>query len=554
MAKTARSLRCPRSASTPFWLQATLRSRFYSPTTNLVEAQAGKPNIPASSQGRHRSARCSPKAPPPLPPGCGWGKRPLSVSCRMTAYAYAELFTSAAPTPSGNHPAPEAAAGAPAAREAPAKGSRLWLDAVPGRAGGSSPGWARALPAAGAAPAPARGQRPPPTRGTSPGAARPHGSRAQGRVCAYGGAKGGTGTGPGTCCAAGPRVAGRTPCGAGGDGSGSSSYSPGGFTAAGVAILSLSRTETNAGGEEGCSEQRGGGGAQGKAAGGPGRAGGRGLLPPRARRRRRRRWRSPLRAGRPKMSGGPRAASAHAPRAVSMCRAPAHVRWARGRRRPGGTPLPATPLRSRSRSRKGRAEPIAEQPSRQSPPPPPRGSNRRCPGQDADSPAGAGEVSGARSGCRGAARARPRHWGEAVAALPAAPTRRDAGTAGCGLPAAGAGGEWPRSCPAPPELMALPARGRRGTPRSVSPAGGEGCPLRGGRRTEPPRPHSSSAQGAGCCSCLPGKRGGGTGTAGSRVTWALRALGGERSRGVTCTDTLTVSLAVREEGLGASSG
>lgn len=163
MAKTAHSLRCPRSASTPFWLQATLRSRFYSPTTNLVEAQAGKPNIPASSQGRHRSARCSPKAPPPLPPGCGWGKRPLSVSCRMTAYAYAELFTSAAPTPSGNHPAPEAAAGAPAAREAPAKGSRLWLDAVPGRAGG------RAAPRPGGP-----GLSPPPApRPLRPGASGP---------------------------------------------------------------------------------------------------------------------------------------------------------------------------------------------------------------------------------------------------------------------------------------------------------------------------------------------------------------------------------------------
>lgn len=88
--------------------------------------------------------------------------------------------------------------------------------------------------------------------------------------------------GGGACCAAGPHGARRTPCSAGGDGS--SSYSPGGFTAAGVAILSLRRIKTNARGEEGCSEQPGGGGGGegGRRQGGrAGRRRGGGLLPPR---------------------------------------------------------------------------------------------------------------------------------------------------------------------------------------------------------------------------------------------------------------------------------
>lgn len=61
------------------------------------------------------------------------------------------------------------------------------------------------------------------------------------------------------------------------------SYSPGGFTAAGVAILSLRRIKTNARGAEGCSEQPGGGagGAGSRRQGGrAGRRGGGGCSRP----------------------------------------------------------------------------------------------------------------------------------------------------------------------------------------------------------------------------------------------------------------------------------
>lgn len=114
----------------------------------------------------------------------------------------------------------------------------------------------------------------------------------------------------GTCCAAGPHGARRTPCGAGGDGT--SSYSPGGFTAAGVAILSLRRIKTNARGEEGRSEQPGGGGGgegsqrRGRRAG---RRGGRRAAP------------APGAGGGAPRSvrGGPRCPMAPAPRLLMRC-------------------------------------------------------------------------------------------------------------------------------------------------------------------------------------------------------------------------------------------
>lgn len=222
--------------------------------------------------------------------------------------------------------------------------------------------------------------------------------RPRGQVCAYGGGMGGGGA----CCAAGPHGARRPPCSAGGDGS--SSYSPGGFTAAGVAILSLRRIKTNARGEEGCSEQPGGGGGGegSRRQGGPGGAGAACCSRPGARRRR-----SPLRAGRPKMSDGPRAASAHAPRAVSMCRAAAHVRWARVRRRPGGSPPPLAPQGL------GRERPSpGSRTSR-----PPRGSNPRPRGSSQGANSREGEVPGGgpRAGAWGAAH-RPRNRGAAAGA------------------------------------------------------------------------------------------------------------------------------------------
>lgn len=114
-------------------------------------------------------------------------------------------------------------------------------------------------------------------------------------------------------------------------------YSPGGFTAAGVAILSLSGIKTNAKGRR---DALSGAGEAGAAAGaGAGEAGGAeavGLLPPRGPAAAATAF--PARCGAAQDVRWPRAASAHAPRAVSMCRAAAHVRYARSRRSPSGTP------------------------------------------------------------------------------------------------------------------------------------------------------------------------------------------------------------------------
>lgn len=113
-------------------------------------------------------------------------------------------------------------------------------------------------------------------------------------------------------------------------------YSPGGFTAAGVAILSLSGIKANAKGRR---DALSGAGEAGVAAGAwAGEAGGAeaaGLLPPRGPAAA---AAFPARCGAAQDVRWPRAASAHAPRAVSMCQAAAHVRWARTRRSPSGTP------------------------------------------------------------------------------------------------------------------------------------------------------------------------------------------------------------------------
>lgn len=138
--------------------------------------------------------------------------------------------------------------------------------------------------------------------------------------------------------------------------------------------------------------EAGEGKAAGARAGGPGGAGAAGCSRPGARRRR-----SPLRAGRPKMSDGPRAASAHAPRTVSMCRAAAHVRWARVRRRPAGTPPPRLAPQVAGRT----CPSPRSQTSRR-----PRGSNRRllvraAPHRARTSPEGEGSGGGPCAGERG---------------------------------------------------------------------------------------------------------------------------------------------------------